>query len=47
MLALLCVARGGTFLIEQPGGSLMEYYEKLVWLFDRVPASRNLRGRRS
>ena len=37
LLALLIAARGGTFLIEQPGGSYMEFYDKMAWLYDKVP----------
>lgn len=37
LLAVLIVAMGGTFFIEQPGGSYMEYYEKLRWLYKVVP----------
>ena len=40
LLALLVAARGGSFMLEQPGGSMMEYYDKLVWLAGRVPAAR-------
>ena len=36
--ALIC-ARGGTFFLEQPGGSYMEYFDKLQWLYERVPVS--------
>lgn len=39
LLAVLITARGGSFLIEQPGGSYMEYYDKMQWLFDRLPVS--------
>ncbi|CAK9065014.1 unnamed protein product, partial [Durusdinium trenchii] len=37
LIALLIAARGGTFFVEQPGGSYMEYYDKMQWLFDRLP----------
>ena len=37
LLCLLIVARGGTFMLEQPGGSYMEYYDKLRWLYSHVP----------
>lgn len=37
LLALLVVARGGSFMVEQPGGSYMEYYDKMMWLYQRVP----------
>lgn len=39
LLATLISACGGSFFIEQPGGSLIEYYDKMVWLFRRVPVS--------
>ena len=26
-------------MIEQPGVSLMEYYEKMTWLYNRIPAA--------
>ena len=37
LLCLLIVARGGTFMLEQPGGSYMEYYDKMIWLYSQVP----------
>lgn len=40
LLALLICARGGTFFLEQPRGSLMEYYDKLQWLTRRLPVYR-------
>lgn len=38
LLALLCVAHGGSFMLEQPGSSMMEFYEKMQWLYKQVPA---------
>ena len=37
LVALLVASRGGSFMIEQPGGSMMEYYEKMRWLYDVIP----------
>ena len=39
LLCALVVALGGTFFIEQPGSSLMEYYDKMVWLSRVLPVS--------
>lgn len=38
LLALLTVAMGGSFMIEQPGSSLMRYYGRLQWLTQQCPA---------
>lgn len=38
LLAVLICALGGTFFIEQPGGSYMEFYDKMEWLYARLPA---------
>ena len=38
-MALLITALGGTFMIEQPGSSLMRYYFRMQWLFRQLPAS--------
>ena len=40
LLALLITAMGGAFFIEQPGSSYMEFYDKMRWLFDKVPVIR-------
>ena len=37
LICALIVARGGTFFLEQPGGSYMEYFDKMRWLYERVP----------
>ena len=42
LLAILAVARGGTFMIEQPGGSLMEFFPKLTWLYKQTPVPRQI-----
>lgn len=39
LLAILITACGGTFLIEQPGGSYMEFYDKMEWLYRQVPVT--------
>ena len=39
LICILIVARGGTFFLEQPGGSYMEYFDKMRWLYERVPVS--------
>ncbi|CAE7829649.1 unnamed protein product [Symbiodinium sp. CCMP2592] len=39
LLAVLITALGGTFMIEQPGSSLMRYYFRMQWLFRQLPAS--------
>lgn len=31
-LILLTVARGGTYIVEQPGSSLLRYYHRFDWL---------------
>ena len=38
LLAMLCASMGGTFLIEQPGSSVMRYYFRLEWLAASIPA---------
>ena len=37
LIGLLVACRGGSFMVEQPGGSYMEYYDKMVWLYSKVP----------
>ena len=38
LLCALTCCLGGTFLLEQPGSSLLRYYNRLVWLRLQVPA---------
>ena len=35
---VLITARGGGFGLEQPGSSLMEYFERFRWLYYRLRA---------
>ena len=39
LLCALVTALGGSFFVEQPGSSLMEYYDKMVWLSRVLPVS--------
>lgn len=37
LLCVLITAMGGAFLIEQPGSSYMEFYDKMRWLYEHIP----------
>lgn len=39
LLSLLIAARGGTFLVEQPGSSLLFHHPRMVWLCSRLVVS--------
>ncbi|CAE7246780.1 unnamed protein product, partial [Symbiodinium sp. CCMP2456] len=40
LICLLVCCLGGTFLLEQPGSSLMRYYFRWVWLRQKIPVFR-------
>ena len=39
LLILLCVALGGTYIVEQPGSSVLRYYDRFEWLVENQTVS--------